>query len=337
MNDRYSRQTRFKPIGDKGQTAIEKKHVLILGMGALGSANAESIARAGIGTLTIVDRDYVEYSNLQRQQLYSEEDAKLRLPKVIAAKKRLNEINSSVKINAIILDATSTSLIPFIKGVDLIIDATDNFDIRLILNDLTQKYNIPWIYGSCVGSSGMSFTILPNVTPCLHCLLQTIPAHTATCDTVGIISPAVQMVAAHQTTEALKLLVEDTNSLRKHLLIFDLWHNQYFTMNVDHAKNVDCPSCGTTPTYPYLTYEAQTKSEVLCGRDTVLIRSNRKENSLLDLSKKLAPFGDIQLNPYLLSLTYDTYRLVFFQDGRTFVHGTNSIEKAKNIYYGLLG
>lgn len=337
MNDRYSRQTRFRPIGEKGQAQIEQKHVLIMGMGALGTAVAGSLVRAGIGMLTIVDRDYVESSNLQRQQLFSEEDAKQRLPKAIAAKKRLNEINSSVNINAFVMDATSTSLPSVLNGVDLVIDATDNFDIRLVLNDLMQKYNIPWIYGSCVGSTGMSYTILPGVTPCLHCLLQTIPAHTGTCDTVGIIAPAVHIVAAHQTTEALKLLVGATASLRSHLLIFDLWNNQYLTMDVNHAKKADCPSCGTAPTFPYLTYEAQTKSEVLCGRDTVLIRTNRNRESLEQLSKKLASYGDIQLNPYLLSLTYNTYRLVFFQDGRTFVHGTNSIEKAKSIYYGLLG
>lgn len=337
MNDRYSRQTRFRPIGEKGQAQIEQKHVLIMGMGALGTAVAGSLVRAGIGMLTIVDRDYVESSNLQRQQLFSEEDAKQRLPKAIAAKKRLNEINSSVNIKAFVMDATSTSLPSVLDGVDLVIDATDNFDIRLVLNDLMQKYRIPWIYGSCVGSTGMSYTILPGVTPCLHCLLQTIPAHTGTCDTVGIIAPAVHIVAAHQTTEALKLLVGATASLRSHLLIFDLWNNQYLTMDVNHAKKADCPSCGTAPTFPYLTYEAQTKSEVLCGRDTVLIRSNRNRESLEQLSKKLASYGDIQLNPYLLSLTYNTYRLVFFQDGRTFVHGTNSIEKAKSIYYGLLG
>ena len=145
------------------------------------------------------------------------------------------------------------------------------------------------------------------------------------------------MVAAHQTIEALKLLVGDTASLRSGLVVFDLWNNQYFTMNVNHAKKADCPSCGTNSTFPYLAYEAQTKAEVLCGRDTVLIRSNRIHESLEQLSSKLAAFGDIQLNPYLLSLTYDTHRLVFFKDGRTFVHGTNSIEKAKSIYYRLLG
>ena len=176
MNDRYSRQIRFKPIGQKGQDKIEQKHVLIMGIGALGTASAEALVRAGIGKLTIVDRDYVEYSNLQRQQLFSEEDVRQRLPKAIAAKKRLTDINSTVNIKAVVMDATSTSLPSLLTDVDLVIDATDNFDIRLVLNDLMQKYNTPWIYGSCIGSTGMSYTILPGLhlvyTVCLKPYLR---------------------------------------------------------------------------------------------------------------------------------------------------------------------
>ena len=336
MIDRYSRQTLFKPIGREGQLKIADKHVLIIGCGALGSANAESLVRAGVGKVTIVDRDYVDLSNLQRQQLFTEQDVKEQLPKAIAAKHRLTEVNSQVNIDAHVMDATPESLIPILTGVDLIIDATDNFDIRFIINDLSHKYNIPWIYGSCVSSTGMSFTIIPHKSPCLHCLLDAIPVSGATCDSVGIISPTVQMVVAHQTTATLKILVENYDALRTKLVTFDLSNNNYQTINVQRAKRKDCKTCGFNASYPYLDYQAQTKTEVLCGRDTVQIRSNQNY-PLEELASKFAKLGEVNQNSFLLSLNYKSYRLVFFRDGRTFVHGTNSIETAKTIFYQLVG
>ncbi|RDW15405.1 MoeB/ThiF family adenylyltransferase [Oceanobacillus chungangensis] len=336
MADRYSRQKLFKPIGVNGQEKIGEKHILILGCGALGTANAENLVRAGIGKLTIIDRDYVEFSNLHRQHLFTEQDAIDQVPKVIAAKSKLEEINSDARIEAHILDATAVSLRPHLKEVDLVIDATDNFDTRFMLNDLLQQLNIPWIYGSCVGSTGMSYTILPKQTPCLHCLLDAAPPNGATCDSVGIISPAVQMVVAHQTTEAMKLLIEDRDSLRATLVTFDLWKNHYQTVNVDKAKDSACPSCGMHATYPYLDYGATTKTEILCGRNTVQIRASR-EIHLAELANHLKKVGEVKGNGFLLSMDYQSYRVVFFQDGRTLIHGTDSIEKAKKIYYQLVG
>ncbi|MBB6454036.1 adenylyltransferase/sulfurtransferase [Salirhabdus euzebyi] len=336
MKDRYSRQILFRSIGEEGQNHIGNKHVLVIGAGALGTANAEGLVRAGIGKLTIIDRDYVEVSNLQRQQLYAEQDAIDQLPKAVAAKKRLNKINSEVEIEALVMDVDPTNLVPLLRDVDVALDATDNFTIRFIMNDLYQKYDIPWIFGSCVGSVGMSYTILPGESPCLSCLLQAAPMSGATCDSVGIISPAVQMVAAHQTTEALKLLVEDQKALRSQLVTFDLWHNHYQTINVKRAKRADCPTCGENPTYPNLSYESQTKVAVLCGRDTVQIRADR-EFSLDDLAARLQHVGDIKRNPFLLSIEYKSFRLVFFRDGRTLIHGTSSIEQAKSVYYQLVG
>ncbi|WP_100011457.1 MoeB/ThiF family adenylyltransferase [Lentibacillus sediminis] len=336
MTDRYSRQTLFQQIGEQGQQKIREKHVLIVGCGALGSANAETLVRAGIGKLTLVDRDYVEYSNLQRQQLFSETDAREQMPKAIAAKARLIEINADPMIEAHVMDATNESLRPLLKGVDLVIDATDNFDIRFILNDLLQKHRTPWIFGSCVGSTGMSYTILPDQTPCLQCLLDAIPVSGATCDTAGIIAPAVQMVVAHQSVEALKILTENQQALRTKLLTFDLWNNYYQTINVDRAKKQDCPACGENPSYPNLTYESQTKTEVLCGRNTVQIRPARAFH-LEELAGRLGSAGQVKGNGFLLSLEYKTYRIVFFQDGRALIHGTNSIEQAKNVYYQLVG
>ncbi len=338
MHNRYSRQQLFNPIGEKGQQLLKQKHVLLIGVGALGSANAEALVRAGIGRLTMIDRDYVEWSNLQRQQLYTEQDAQEKVPKVIAAKKRLQSINSEVEINALILDACTDKLLGLLEDVDLMIDATDNFDVRFMMNDLAQKYQIPWIYGSCVGSYGATYTIVPGKTPCLHCLLKAVPNTGMTCDTVGIISPTVQIVAAYQAAEALKLLVGDEKARRKSYLTFDVWQNQHYEINVDKIRKDDCPSCGKNPTYPYLSYENQTKLEILCGRDAVQIRPPKPIHyDLNQLAVQLRPYGDIQKNPYLLSCQASDYRLVIFQDGRVLIHGIQDIQEAKSIYYRLLG
>ncbi|EIM04936.1 UBA/THIF-type NAD/FAD binding protein, partial [Planococcus antarcticus DSM 14505] len=205
MNGRYSRQELFEPIGKEGQAKLRNKHVLVIGAGALGTGCAEMLVRAGIGKITIADRDYVEWSNLQRQQLYTEEEAKQRTPKAIAAKKHLTLINSKVEVRCHVMDVSVEEMEQLVVGVDLILDASDNFDIRMIINDISQKHRIPWIYGACVGSYGISYTIIPGETPCLNCLLENIPMGGVTCDTVGIISPAVQMVVSFQISEALKI------------------------------------------------------------------------------------------------------------------------------------
>lgn len=338
MAERYSRQQLFKPIGGRGQEKIRNKHVLIVGAGALGSASAESFVRAGIGKLTIIDRDYVEWSNLQRQQLYSEEDAREKLPKAIAAKNRLEKLNSEVQIHAFVMDACAENLEGLLENVDVIIDATDNFDIRFIINDLSQKYNIPWVYGSCVGSYGMSYTIIPQETTCLHCVLKNVPVTGVTCDTAGIISPTVQIVAAYQVAEALKILVEDFAAIRKTFFMFDIWSNQNHFIKLGKIKTDDCPSCGLNRTYPYLLYENQTKVAVLCGRNTVQIRTvESRQYNFDDIEKVLKKLGEVDRNPYLLSCQLDEYRVVIFRDGRVFIHGTNDISKAKQLYYRVFG
>lgn len=338
LTERYSRQQMFKQIGFEGQEKIKHKHVLIVGAGALGSAGAEAFVRAGIGKLTIIDRDYVEWSNLQRQQLYTEKDANDKIPKAIAAKKHLEQINSEVEIEALVMDAGSDNLESLLDRVDIIIDGTDNFDIRFIVNDLSHKYNIPWIYGSCVGSYGATYTVIPGRMPCLNCILKRVPTGGATCDTAGIISPAVQIVSAYQVTEAFKILVEDFAALRNTFLTFDVWSNQYHSIHVDKIKTEGCPSCGTFRTYPYLSYENQTKTEVLCGRNTVQIRPTKSiEYSFDQVEKSLKAYGTVTKNPYLLSCQLQDYRMVIFRDGRVFIHGTNNIQLAKNLYYRLLG
>lgn len=339
QNERYSRQILFPGIGKEGQEKISQKHVLIVGAGALGSGNAEVLVRAGIGKLTIIDRDYVEASNLQRQQLYTEEDVAEKLPKAAAAEKRLKAINSDVEITAIIGDATPEVLEDLAQKADLIIDATDNFETRMAMNDASQKYRVPWIYGACVGSYGMSFTIIPGRTPCLNCLLRTIPLQGLTCDTGGIIGPAVQMVIAHQTAEALKILAEDWEAIRTTFVSFDLWRNEYTTMKMGKAKYAGCLSCGEEPTYPYLEKENRTKTTVLCGRDTVQIRPSKPgEVSLADLAGQLRSAGyTVKGNPYLLSVELGTERMVIFKDGRALIHGTKDLTHAKSTYQRIMG
>ncbi|WP_035511127.1 MoeB/ThiF family adenylyltransferase [Halobacillus karajensis] len=337
MGERYARQQLFKPIGEKGQAQLQEAHVLLIGAGALGTSSSEQLVRAGVGKITIIDRDYVEVSNLQRQQLFTEKDVEERIPKAIATKQRLQEINSGIDITAIVEDVQIEEIERYSNGVDLIIDGTDNFETRMLINDFAQKYRIPWIYGGCVGSNGMSYTIIPGKTPCLSCLLSSVPMGGATCDTVGVISPAVQMVTSHQVTEALKILVSDETSLRKGLMIFDLWKNDYSIIKTDRIQKNDCFSCGEAPSYPYLSGEKMTKTAVLCGRDTVQIRPGIKEKRDLEKLKKLLPKGEIKENPFLLSFKSPEYRMVFFRDGRVLIHGTKDIKEAKSIYHKIVG
>ncbi|MYL71747.1 thiamine biosynthesis protein MoeB [Halobacillus litoralis] len=339
MNERYSRQTLFSPIGEAGQRKIRDKHVLILGAGALGTGNAEALVRAGIGRLTVVDRDYVEWSNLQRQHLYSERDAEDRIPKAVAAKQRLSEVNSDVQVDSYVMDATPSEMERLLDDVDLMIDATDNFDARMMMNDLSQKYQIPWIYGACVSSYGISYTILPGETPCLNCLLDQVPRGGMTCDTAGIISPAVQMVVAHQTVEAMKILVEVWEAVSRKLVSFDLWQNQYTSIDVSRMKKESCLSCGDDPAYPFLEYSQQMKTAVLCGRDSVQIRPPADgEWNLEEVAGALAKQeGQVEQNPYLISFTTENKRIVLFKDGRALIHGTQDETEAKTLYHRYFG
>ncbi|WP_028596334.1 ThiF family adenylyltransferase [Paenibacillus assamensis] len=340
-SDRYSRQERFTPIGMEGQQQLKQSRVLIIGAGALGSATAEMLVRAGVGRVTIVDRDYVEWSNLQRQQLYTESDAQDRLPKAIAAEQRLKAINSEVEVIGIVGDVTLYELNEWGAEHDLFMDATDNFETRMLLNDYALKHGVPWIYGACVGSYGMTMMIEPGVTPCLRCVMESVPVGGATCDTAGIIPPAVQMVVAYQTAEALKWLTGNHDALRRKLVSFDLWTNQYTSIDVRSAKRDDCPSCGTNATYPQLEGMNQRRTEVLCGRDTVQIRPARPvPMDLAALAERMqAVHGmTVHSNAYLVSIQADEqHRLVVFKDGRVLVHGTKEPVVARTLVDRYIG
>ena len=331
MTDRYSRQIRFRPIGQDGQDQLAERRVVIIGLGALGTASAEQLVRAGVGRVTLIDRDYVEWSNLQRQQLYTERDARERLPKAVAAKQRLCEVNSTVTIEAIVEDVTATNIDRLVAQADLIMDATDNFAIRMLINDVAAQRKIPWIYGACVASYGMTYTVLPQETPCLHCLLNHLPKQQDTCDTRGIISPAVQLVASHQVTETLKLLTGAKASLRRTLLSFDLWTNQQSQIDVTSLKQAACPSCGDAAVYPYLN-GTPLQFVTLCGRDTVQVRGEGKRD-LVRLENEIRARGmKSQRNPYLLMFETEQHRIVAFADGRILIHGEADPEQAKQTY-----
>ncbi|MFN2747151.1 ThiF family adenylyltransferase [Bacillus sp. z60-18] len=336
MTGRYSRQELFRPIGPDGQKKLQDAHVLLIGAGALGAASAEMLVRAGIGSLTIADRDYVEWSNLQRQQLYTEEDVALHLPKAAAAEKRLRLVNSSVRIKGIVTDVTAEKVISLAEGASLIIDATDNFETRLIVNDAAVKLGVPFLYGACVASYGITYTVIPGRTPCLHCLLGHLPDGFLTCDTAGVISPIVQQVAAFQVIDALKLLTghQAGGVLRS----FDIWTNERSEVRADALKNQACPTCGTRD-FPFLSAENETKAAVLCGRETVQIRpAGGRVPELKELAVKLKQAGlDVTGNPYLVSCRLKEFKFVIFRDGRAFIHGTNDVNKAKTIYHRWIG
>jgi molybdopterin/thiamine biosynthesis adenylyltransferase len=339
MHERYSRQIRFAPIGQAGQTELGKKHVLLVGAGALGTGNAEQLVRAGVGQLTIVDRDYVDESNLQRQQLYTEEDVRQHLPKAIALKRHLDVINSETHVIARVEDVSAEELLALAESVDLIIDATDNYETRFVINDVALKRNVPWIYGACLGSYGVSFMIIPGRTPCLNCLMSDIPLGGETCDTVGVIAPAVQMVVAHQSAEALKWLTGNHPSIRNRLVSYDIWHNTYTDISVDGLRKRDCPSCGEKAVYPYLSRSNLTRTAVLCGRDTVQVRPPRPTQLDLEaLARQLRTLGgQVKANPYLVTYTNGSHRMVIFQDGRVLVHGTSDPVVARGLVNRYLG
>ncbi len=338
MNDRYSRQILFNRIGKNGQEKLRSSRVLLVGCGALGASHAEILARAGIGFLRIVDRDFVEFSNLQRQTLFSENDARNRLPKAIAAKNRIAEINSEIEIEAIVADVNNSNIETFVRDVDLVLDGTDNFQIRYLINDACVKNNKTWIYGAAVSSYGTTMTIIPTETPCLRCIFEEMPSpgSAPTCDTAGVIQPIITSISAIQTTEALKILTGNFDALHKSLIQIDVWQNDWRKIKL--AKpNVDCETCGKR-NFEFLKADNADFFTVLCGRDAVQIRPpNASEIDLHKLAEKLNNTGEIKLNEYLLRLKVDGYELTIFKDARAIIRGTDDISVARSVYAKYIG
>ena len=334
--DRYSRQTRFAPIGEAGQARLGRSAVLIVGMGALGTVLANHMARAGVGLIRLVDRDYVEWSNLQRQMLFDEDDARAGLPKAVAAERKLMRINSEVRYEAIVADVTAANAAELVRGVDAVLDGTDNFRTRLLLNDICFRSGIPYVYGGAVGAQGMTAAFVPGETSCLRCLFGSEPDGGATCETVGVISPVVDIVASYQAAEALKILVGDAASRRRSLLTFEIWKNQWYDVRLAPPRP-DCPACGENPTYPALS-AGDEEATTLCGRETVQVRAGRPF-ALDAMAGRLAAAGArVETNPYLLRATLpEGERLVLFPDGRALVQGTTDLSRAKTLFDRYVG
>jgi molybdopterin/thiamine biosynthesis adenylyltransferase len=328
--EKYSRQILFKPIGKEGQQKLLASKAVIIGCGALGTAHANALARAGVGVLRIVDRDYVEESNLQRQSLYDEADARESLPKAVAAERKLKEINSSVRTEGVVADATSRNIEDLVRGFDVILDGTDNFETRYLLNDTAVKLGTPWIYGAVVASSAVTMTILPERGACLSCVFPNSPAGLhETCDTVGVIGPAAAWTSAIQVTEALKILLGREQELHGTLFGFDIWHSR--TQQVRPKRDPDCRTCGQR-IFTHLE-EGEPLPMTLCGRDAVQIRHRDPRNLDLTLLKaRLERFGEVRANDYLLKFSFDGYELTVFADGRAIIKGTQDPATARGLY-----
>ncbi|MNZ37931.1 Molybdopterin-synthase adenylyltransferase [compost metagenome] len=335
MRERYSRQMLFAGIGEAGQQKLAQSSVCIVGMGALGSNLANQMVRAGVGKVRMVDRDYVEYSNLQRQMLYDEEDAREALPKVVAAQQKLSRINSSIQLEALFMDATSSNIHELLEDVDLVLDGTDNFQTRFLLNDACYSIGIPFVYGGAVSSRGMSAIFIPGSTACLRCLMQQPDAGGQTCDTVGVISPIVDIIASYQAVEAIKYLVGAEGQQRGGLVSIDVWHNQFYTMQLGKSRS-DCPCCQLKE-YPALLQKEETEIS-LCGRESVQI-SGHVPFDLSVWREKLEPaVSSVKENPFLLrAQLHEGLRLVLFADGRVLVQGTDDIVRAKTMYARYIG
>lgn len=336
-NERYTRQILFPPIGEKGQAKLLQSRVAVIGLGALGTVSAGSLARAGVGYLKLVDRDFVEISNLQRQVLFDEEDVRKVNPKALAAAEKLKKINSSISYDAIVEDVNHRNIEEIIQDVDLVVDATDNFEIRFLLNEACVKSGTPWIYGSCVASYGMTFTIIPGKTACFACYLgeMPMPGVAMTCDTAGIIGPAANIVASLQVTEALKILTGSNQALNKKALFFDLWLNEF--TKIELLQKNTCPVC-VGKKFERLTGKNQQSSTNLCGRNAVQVLPPSGQNlSLIQLKEMLMPLGEVFSSEHLLTFKTGPYELVVFPDGRALVKGTSDVKIARSLYARYVG
>jgi adenylyltransferase/sulfurtransferase len=338
MMDRYSRQVLFAPIGEEGQRAIRRSRVAIVGVGAMGSVSSEMLVRAGVGTLRLIDRDYVDVTNLQRQSLFDEKSLEQSLPKAVAAAERLRQINSDVEIEDEVVDVNSGNVDGLIENVDLLLDGTDNFETRFLLNDACVQKGLPWIYAACVGSYGMSFVVRPGTTACLRCVMETEPppGTSPSCDTAGIIAPIVRAIVAFQVTEALKILVGKEDELVDAVLTIDLWKGLFETYKPSAPKK-QCPACGLRE-FPYLRGDSETQSVSLCGRNAVQVRPLATQELRLDeVAERLRRLGEVKVNPHLLRVTIGDKEIVLFKDGRAMIHGTDDPSEAKSLYAKYVG
>jgi len=338
QSDRYSRQARFSGIGAAGQERLRAGRVLVVGCGALGTVAVDLLARAGVGHITVVDRDFVELSNLQRQLLFDEADAAAGTPKAVAAAAAVARINSEVEVRPVVADVTPDNVERLVEDAQVVLDGTDNFETRLLLNDACVKRGVPWIYGGAIGSTGMSMTVLPGETPCFRCTFPRRPqaGAIATCETAGVLSSTVVIVTALQFTEVVKLLVGDREHLNKGLVAFDVWSNQH-ERAIQSARNPDCPCCGLRQ-FEFLEARVTSRTASLCGRNAVQVSPGHPMKlDLAELGRRLDGVGPVSSSPYLVRLTVGAHELTIFPDGRAIIKGTNDVAMARSLYSRYVG
>jgi len=337
IHEKYSRQTLFAPIGEEGQQRLFASSVVIVGCGAIGAAAAGLLVRAGVGRVRIVDRDFVEPSNLQRQSLFDEDDARYAVPKAVAAERKLRAINSTVAVEGLVSDLNPRNAQELLSGFDLVLDGTDNFETRFLINDVAVESSRPWIYAAAVASYGVTMTVRPGLTPCLACLLESLRnGHglEETCDTVGVLGPIVNLIASLEVAEALKLLAGREQALHGRLISCDVWSGHFQSIRV--AQNPVCRACSRRD-FSYLQGQAQPHI-TLCGRDSVQIHERSRTLDLGALRACLATtVSDVRHNEFLLCFRVAPYQMTVFADGRAILKGTRDPAVARSLYARYIG
>lgn len=340
VRERYSRQALFDGIGPDGQKRLLRSSVAIIGCGALGAIQAETLARAGVGRLVLIDRDFVEPSNLQRQIIFEESDASERLPKSIAAARRISRVNSDIEVEPVVADLNYENVEELIRGADLVMDGTDNFEARFLINDAAIKNGIAWVYGGAVGSYGLTMTVVPGHTPCLRCVLEAIPAPGSgpTCDTAGVIMPIVSIIGSIQSAEALKILTGHLEKLHRSLIRIDVWDFEINRLDLSsYNGSEDCPACGRRE-FDFLGGAGRQVTTTLCGRNAVQIaKTGRASIDFASLAERLKEVGEVAFNDFLLRFRVEGYDITVFRDARSIIRGTTDPEIARAIYARYIG
>ncbi len=338
--ERYSRQVRFPRLGEAGQRALLKSRVTLCGCGALGTVLANHLSRAGVGSIRIIDRDFIETHNLQRQVLFDEDDVAQNLPKAEAAARKLRAINSTINIEAIVTDIDHTNIIDLVGDADLILDGTDNFETRYLINDAAVKLGKPWVFGGVIGSEGQTMTIIPGKTPCLRCLIETAPppGMTPTCETAGVLGPAVAVIASFEAVEAIKLLTGATDALNADLIMVDVWDWTFRQLKVAGLLGkVNCPCCQQRR-FEWLEGGLGSHTTTLCGRNAVQVAARRSVPlDFCELASRLNALGEVRYNNFMLRFGTEGYEFTVFPDGRAIIKGTNDIAKARTLYAQFVG
>ena len=333
--ERYSRQVLFPGIGEQGQGRLQESRIAIVGCGATGSALLSLLARAGIGTIRVIDRDYVEPSNLQRQSLFDEEDARESIPKAIAAARRVAAFNSEIVIEPQVADLTPENAEKLLAGAEIILDGTDNFETRYLINDFAVKNSVSWIYAAAVGSYGVTLNVIPGETACMACIFPDSPTgFVETCETSGILNSAVNLIAAVAATEAVKMLVGAEQKLRRTLLSWDVWQNERAELDASRPRS-ECRACGKRDLI-HLAGEGRPHI-TLCGRNSVQIHERHRPLDFAEVSRKLQPLGLVRHNEFVLKFWNEPYEMTLFPDGRAIIKGTADTAIARSLYARYVG